>query len=118
MQVQASPYKVMANDFLASASSFCLVVFFLCATAFKYMVLSSLPDIQKKMSIVVPSVGRRCLFAHQTYLCPRGEPTKKHWERASDVVACADADKTLPRRTKGLALDAIDDTESIAVADS
>ena len=34
-QVQAEPYKEMSDDFLASASSFCLVVVFICAYAFK-----------------------------------------------------------------------------------
>ena len=35
LQVQASPYKEMFDDFLASASSFGLVAAFICAYAFK-----------------------------------------------------------------------------------
>ena len=50
-QVQASPYKEMSDDFLASASSFGLVVAFLVSTAFKYSVFTDLADIQDRMSI-------------------------------------------------------------------
>ena len=49
-QVLASPYAAMPNGFLASMASFFLAVFFLAATAFKYNVLTGLPDIQAKMS--------------------------------------------------------------------
>ncbi|KAL3930332.1 MAG: hypothetical protein SGPRY_001582 [Prymnesium sp.] len=51
LQVQASPYRKGEDDFLASVSSFCLLVIFLCATAFKYLMLTNLDDIQDKMSI-------------------------------------------------------------------
>ena len=44
-QVQASPYKVMADDFLASAASFCLVAVFLCSYAFKYSALIHIDDV-------------------------------------------------------------------------
>ena len=47
-QVQASPYKEMSDDFLASASSFGLVIAFICATAFKYSAFTDLNDIQDR----------------------------------------------------------------------
>ena len=34
-QVQASPYEDPMDDYLASGASFCLLVVFLCSTAFK-----------------------------------------------------------------------------------
>ena len=49
-QVQAAPYLEMADDFLASASSFGLVAMFICATAFKNIALTDLSDVQEKMS--------------------------------------------------------------------
>ena len=49
-QVQAAPYKAPSDDFLASAASFCLVVLFLCATAFKYAVPFANLDLQGIMS--------------------------------------------------------------------
>ena len=63
VQVLASPYASLSDDYLASASSFALLVVFLCATAFKYMALTSLEDIQARMSeeqrqIYVVSAGR------------------------------------------------------------
>ena len=45
LQVQASPYRAMADDLLASSMSFALVVLFLCATAFKYTQLTGLDDL-------------------------------------------------------------------------
>ncbi|KAL3925719.1 MAG: hypothetical protein SGPRY_003584 [Prymnesium sp.] len=51
LQVQASPYRRKEDNFLASVASFCLLVVFLCATAFKYLSLTNLEDIQDKMSI-------------------------------------------------------------------
>jgi len=62
-QVQAAPYVEMADDFLASASSFGLVAMFICATAFKNIALTDLRDVQDKMSTeqkelyVISSVG-------------------------------------------------------------
>ena len=50
-QVEAGPYTDKLDDFLAGACSFGLVVMFLCSTAFKYMALTDLPDLQEKMSI-------------------------------------------------------------------
>ncbi|KAL3921489.1 MAG: hypothetical protein SGPRY_004887 [Prymnesium sp.] len=50
LQVQVSPYRQREDDLLASVSSFCLVVVFLCATAYKYLSLTNLDDIQNKMS--------------------------------------------------------------------
>ena len=49
-QVQASPYKEMSDDFLASASSFGLVAVFLCSYAFKDFELVGLQDIYVHMS--------------------------------------------------------------------
>ena len=49
-QVQAAPYIGMADDFLASGCSFCLVVIFLCSFAFKDAAVFGLSDIQDKMS--------------------------------------------------------------------
>ncbi|KAL3926830.1 MAG: hypothetical protein SGPRY_003115 [Prymnesium sp.] len=51
LQVQASPYRKREDDWLASVSSFCLVVVLMCATAFKYLSLTNLDDIQDRMSI-------------------------------------------------------------------
>ena len=51
VQVQASPYSEIADDYLASASSFGLVAFFLCSIAFKVESLVGLEDIASKMSI-------------------------------------------------------------------
>ena len=50
-QVQASPYAAMADDFLATAASFGVVVVFLCSYAFKNHELVSLDDFSSKMSI-------------------------------------------------------------------
>jgi len=50
-QVQASPYKEMSDDFLASASSFGLVLAFICAYAFKEYEIFGLRDIQDHMSV-------------------------------------------------------------------
>ena len=41
-QVQASPYKELTDDLLASSATFTLVVMFTCATAFKYAELTGL----------------------------------------------------------------------------
>jgi len=49
-QMQANPYKANADDLLAATSSFCLVVVFLCATAFKYQLPFNDPGLQLKMS--------------------------------------------------------------------
>ena len=48
--MQASPYRQLADDFLASSASFCLVVAFVCSYAFKDAALTTLPDIQSKLS--------------------------------------------------------------------
>jgi hypothetical protein len=45
-QVQASPYVQLSDNFLASASSFSLVVVFLCSGAFKQYEIFGLRDIQ------------------------------------------------------------------------
>ncbi len=50
-QVQASPYESMADDFLASAVSFCLVAVFLCSIGFKQHELVGTDEIERKMSI-------------------------------------------------------------------
>lgn len=50
-QVQASPFKSMGDDFLASACSFFLVIFFVCAYAFRSYEFVGLPDIRDKMSL-------------------------------------------------------------------
>ena len=50
-QVQASPYKQMSDDLLASAVSFGLVVIFLISSVFKYATLLELDDVKKKMSV-------------------------------------------------------------------
>jgi len=49
-QVQASPYKNMSDDFLASGSSFALVAIFLCSYAFKDSAFFGLDDIKQRMS--------------------------------------------------------------------
>ena len=41
----------MADNFLASATSFCLVIVFLCCYAFKNTELTGLSDIQERMSL-------------------------------------------------------------------
>ena len=50
-QVEASPYKDMGDDFLASSASFALVGTFICAYAFKDYEFVGLSDIQAKMSL-------------------------------------------------------------------
>jgi len=50
-QVQASPYKEMSDDFLASSSSFCLVAAFLASSAFKQYEFFGQRDIHDSMSI-------------------------------------------------------------------
>ena len=50
LQVQATPYKQLSDDFLASSASFSLVVFFVCAYAFKDATLTTLPDIESRLS--------------------------------------------------------------------
>ena len=50
-QVQASPYKEMSDDFLASVCSFGLVCAFFCSYAFKDYELVGLEDIYARMSL-------------------------------------------------------------------
>ena len=50
-QVQAAPYNDMSDDYLAAASSFSLLILFLCCITFKYAALVELPDIQQRISI-------------------------------------------------------------------
>jgi len=50
VQVQASPYTGLSDDYLASGCSFGLVAIFLCSYAFKDAALIGLNDIQDKMS--------------------------------------------------------------------
>ena len=45
-QVQASPYKELADDLLASLVSFALVVMFACSIAFKYAALTDLSELR------------------------------------------------------------------------
>lgn len=49
-QVQANPFIQMADDFLATSTSFGLVICFLACYAYKDAELINLPDIQDKMS--------------------------------------------------------------------
>ena len=63
-QVQASPYKEMPDDFLASTSSFGLVAIFLCSYAFKDFELVGLEDIYIRMS----QEQRRLYIVNQTTL--------------------------------------------------
>ena len=49
-QLMASPFRDPYDNFLASATSFSIVVSFLCANYFKYSALLDLDDIQDKMS--------------------------------------------------------------------
>ena len=49
-QVQAAPLKEVADNFLASCASFCLVAIFLVSIAFKYAVVFGLRDIEDVMS--------------------------------------------------------------------
>ena len=51
IQLQAKPYKNPADDYLASASSFALLMLFTCSIIFKYDALTSSEDLQSKMSI-------------------------------------------------------------------
>ena len=51
VQLQASPYRSRSDDYLACASSFSLLVLFLCATIYKYDALTSSEDVQSKMSL-------------------------------------------------------------------
>ena len=49
-QLMASPYSDSRDNFLASTTSFSIVLCFLCAVFFKYAALVDLKDIQDKMS--------------------------------------------------------------------
>ena len=57
LQVQARPFESLFDDVLASAASFCLVVVFLCAIAFKYLALTQLTDIQVHACLHVSLCG-------------------------------------------------------------
>ena len=48
--MQTSPYRDISDDFLAGTSSFFLLVVFLCASAFRYVGLTNLDDIQLVLS--------------------------------------------------------------------
>ena len=50
IQLQARPYKHATDDYLASASSFGLLMIFICSIIFKYTTLTDTEDIQDKMS--------------------------------------------------------------------
>ena len=50
LQVQASPYRVLYDNHLASTASFCICVLYLTCVAFKNAGLVDLADIQEKMS--------------------------------------------------------------------
>ena len=50
-QVEASPYKDMSDNFLASSASFALVAIFICSYAFRNYEFVGLGDIQAKMSL-------------------------------------------------------------------
>ena len=51
IQLQARPYKHPTDDYLATASSFGLLMLFVCSIVFKYTTLTDTEDIQDKMSI-------------------------------------------------------------------
>ena len=51
LQLQASPYRRLPDNYVALGCSFCLVAFFLAATLYKYLVLLQLRQIQTAMSI-------------------------------------------------------------------
>lgn len=51
LQVLAVPYQHASDDLLSVATSFCLVVVFLCASAFKYNALIQVDDVKAKMSL-------------------------------------------------------------------
>ena len=51
IQLQAQPYKNATDDYLATASSFGLLMVFICSIFFKYTSLTDTEDIQDKMSI-------------------------------------------------------------------
>ena len=51
IQLQARPYKHPTDDYLATASSFGLMMLFICSIIFKYTTLTDTEDIQDKMSI-------------------------------------------------------------------
>lgn len=63
-QVQSAPYLELGNDFLASASSFCLVVMFLISYAFKDASLIGLDEVQTIMS----KEQRELFVVRQSYL--------------------------------------------------
>jgi hypothetical protein len=49
VQLQAKPYKNAADDYLAAASSFALLMLFMCSIIFKYDALTASEDLQAKM---------------------------------------------------------------------
>jgi hypothetical protein len=51
IQLLARPYRNHGDDYLACASSFSLLILFICATIYKYDALISSTDIEGKMSI-------------------------------------------------------------------
>ena len=51
IQLQASPYKSQSDDYVAVASSFSLLMVFVCSIIYKYDALTSSEELQAKMSI-------------------------------------------------------------------
>ena len=50
IKLQAKPYKHATDDYLATSSSFGLLMIFVCSIFFKYTSLTDTEDIQDKMS--------------------------------------------------------------------
>ena len=50
IQLQARPYVNRSDDYLATASSFCLLMVFFCSVIYKYAALTDTQDLREKMS--------------------------------------------------------------------
>ena len=51
IQTQAKPFKNESDDYLATASSFALLMLFFCSTIYKYAALVDTKDVYDKMSL-------------------------------------------------------------------
>ena len=49
IQLQTKPYKSSSDDFLASSSSFALLMLFFCSVIYKYVELTDTQDVFNKM---------------------------------------------------------------------
>ena len=64
VQLQASPYKSQSDDYLATASSFSLLMVFFCCIIYKFASLTASEDLQSKMSLEQVRTSLRHVHVH------------------------------------------------------